>query len=277
MRNFIEEEFLKTEFIDKQKSAYQIAKELDVGYGSVNYFLNKYAIKKGCLQKKLDKDTLYFLYITKRLPKTKIMKELNCCRETLNKNIDFYELEAIHSGEIFLNDMITDYLENNLSLTQIAEKYSFPKSSARTLLIKNGVTPRGKSASQKAYLATLNEIPSFNIVWKESSSKLIKRCRNYFNNNISKKVKKRILACECCGKEGLLHTHHLVPFSYIVQSILEESCENSESEESVYQRIITHPSFLDEDNLVVVCPHCHYSIYHPYSGYSVNQQPSPSK
>lgn len=265
-RNHIEKDWLYDQYIIQQKTTNQIAKELNVGYGSVNYFLHKYSIKKGTLEKKLDKDILYDLYINQNLPKTKIMIALNCCRQTLDKNIDNYNLDDFKKWDL-LNEQIGNlYLKERLSIGQIAKILNWPKSRVRNQLIKMDIKRRNKSECQSIYSKG-----AFKITWMEPNTRLIKRCRVYFSNHIASKIDKQ--ECCICKKTNNLHIHHIQSFSYIINSIINENPSEKDAD-ILYQIIIKDSRFLNPQNLQVVCINCHYTIYHPYSGYTVNQQPS---
>ena len=80
--------------------------------------------------------------------------------------------------------------------------------------------------------------------------------------------------CECCGSTENLHCHHIKPYSLIVNEIIKENKNLSDTE---LYNVITHDSrFLDTNNIKVVCEKCHYTIFHPYLHYQGNRAAKPN-
>ena len=81
---------------------------------------------------------------------------------------------------------------------------------------------------------------------------LLKRnCYSYFKSHISTQIKKERNMCECCGSTENLHCHHIKPYSLIVNEIIKENKNLSDTE---LYNVITHDSrFLDTNNIKVVC------------------------
>lgn len=78
---------------------------------------------------------------------------------------------------------------------------------------------------------------------------------------ISKRVmRKRDYTCEICGKRGGdLATHHIRPFSEIMNCFLDE--RYSGNIKDLYGQLTNYKPFMDEDNLIVVCKKCHKEIH----------------
>lgn len=104
--------------------------------------------------------------------------------------------------------------------------------------------------------------------WKGGISTLEARCRQFYQDNISPKIRERDnYECQLCGCKSNLHTHHKIPFSTIVQDIC---CEHKELDpidnvNELYNIIINDKRFLDEDNLITYCKNCHLFTIHGYN------------
>lgn len=72
--------------------------------------------------------------------------------------------------------------------------------------------------------------------------------------------------CKICGTKSNLHTHHIIPFSQIVQEILSEHPDlDPVSDVNELCDIVTHDDrFLDTSNLITLCKDCHFYIAHEY-------------
>lgn len=173
----------------------------------------------------------------------------------------------------FTNEQLIDFYVNQLkSLTQINEITDIPKSRIRQILIKNGIQLRDKSACQCVNLSD-KKLIDFDFSILKSQSTLKRRCQSFFKNHLSKVVKKeRGGKCEICGSTENLHAHHIKPLSIILSQIIKEN--EGKSDDELYNIIISDPRYLDKDNLKVVCEKCHFTVYHPYVNYHVNQKPS---
>lgn len=104
--------------------------------------------------------------------------------------------------------------------------------------------------------------------WKGGISTLESRCRQFYQDNISPKIRKRDnYTCQLCGCNSNLHTHHIVPFSTIIQEICNEHKELDaiQNVNELYNIIISDPRFLDENNLITYCKDCHLFKIHGYS------------
>lgn len=87
---------------------------------------------------------------------------------------------------------------------------------------------------------------------------------------ISKRVmRERNYTCEICGQYGgNLETHHIRPFSAIMNCFFEE--QYSGNIEDLYEQLTNYEPFMDENNLIVVCEECHKKIHS-----KDNHEPSP--
>lgn len=104
--------------------------------------------------------------------------------------------------------------------------------------------------------------------WKGGVSTLETRCRQFYQDNISPKIRERDnYTCQLCGCHSNLHTHHIIPFSEIIREICDEYKELDivQNVNELYNIVINDNRFLDEDNLITYCKDCHLFKIHGYS------------
>ena len=103
--------------------------------------------------------------------------------------------------------------------------------------------------------------------WKGGISTLESRCRQFYQDNISPKIRIRDnYTCQLCGCHSNLHTHHIIPFSEIIEEICNEHKELDiiKNVNELYNIVIGDKRFLDEDNLITYCKNCHLFKIHGY-------------
>ena len=259
-------------YINKNLSMKEVAERLDIKYSAIHSYLTKFHINKKdiSLYKLLDFDKLYQLYIVERKTKKEIIKELNCCKQTLDKNLKHYNLNRYSFSKELIDKICSMYSIELKSSRQIGKELNIPYNRVRDILISNGITLRNKSLCQISYynkksstLENINKLSNKNN--SNEVYKLKRRAYNFFKNHISVKLKKDINCCQICGSNENLHVHHIKSFSLIVNEIIEEN-EGKDFDE-LYNIIINDNRFLDIDNLIVVCEKCHYLIFHKYLKY----------
>lgn len=261
-------------YIDECKTAQEIANIFNITYGSIRYIMyqNNITRKKDTRRKKLDKNILYNLYVIQKKSKPEIMNILKCCKITLDKNLKYYNIKTPYDNYSD-NDLIKMYNSEFKSLTQISNITKVPKSRIRNILIKNKISLRDKSSCQCINIDNKDAFKNFDFSVLKSQSTIKRRSQSFFKNHISKNLKiERGNKCEKCGCVNNLHIHHLKPLSIILSTIIKENPDKTEEE--LYNIIIKDERYLDKTNMIVVCEKCHYTIYHPYIKYHVNQQPS---
>lgn len=104
--------------------------------------------------------------------------------------------------------------------------------------------------------------------WKGGLSSLDALCREFFQTNISPKIRERDnYTCQLCGSHSNLHVHHEIPFSKIISDILSEHplLDPEKDKLALYEIIISDERFNDEDNLTTYCADCHFYKIHKYS------------
>ena len=93
--------------------------------------------------------------------------------------------------------------------------------------------------------------------------------RGIFKTFSKRLIREKHYICECCGKRSYnLHTHHIKPFSIIMEEFFENVY--SGNIDNIYDELMSYPDFIDETNMVVVCRDCHMKIH-----YSDNHELSP--
>ena len=91
---------------------------------------------------------------------------------------------------------------------------------------------------------------------------------------IFKTISKRLIRnsgykCTACGKiGGNLETHHIKPFSIIMNEFL-NTAYNGDID-TIYDQLMSFDAFTDEGNMVVLCEKCHHDVH-----YSDNHELSP--
>lgn len=254
--------------MNQKMTTQQIAGKLGFTYGSVNYYLNKYGIRKNGLELNITKEELQKLYCDDNLSLQEIAKIYGCCYCSILKYVHILGLkrrDTVHEYKDVLYDL---YINQKKSTTEISKILNWPKSRVRKYLISNNIPLRNRSECQQIFNS---DYKSFDTDWSLLSNALIKRCRRYFTNHIAKNVIKD--KCCVCGSTNNLHIHHKKALSIIVREI--ESENPSLTENELYEKIIHDDRFLNLENLIVVCEDCHYTIFHPYLGYKkANQKPS---
>lgn len=104
--------------------------------------------------------------------------------------------------------------------------------------------------------------------WKGGVSSLYSLCREYFQTNISPKIRERDnYTCQLCGCHSNLHVHHITYFSDILKQIVSENYKLNPiiDKEKLYKIITNDCRFLDEDNLITYCKQCHLFKIHGYN------------
>lgn len=94
----------------------------------------------------------------------------------------------------------------------------------------------------------------------KGKSKFTSMARGLFNSMSKMYMLKNNYTCKLCGKYGgTLNTHHIKPFSVILDEFLNQYPEITTDVFS--DTILSYPDFIDESNLVLVCSECHRNIH----------------
>ena len=259
-------------YVEERLSGPKVAEIFGTTCGSIEYFLQKYEIKReDGIRLKIDKELFIQMY-EDGVPMHIMADRLGCCYATVFAYVRRFRLKIrpnYHDDTDKAEILRSMYIDEKKSIGMIAKELGLPKSRIRTALIQCGIERRGKSESQQIYN---NDYKTFGIDWAEVETPFNRRCRRYFRTHIASKISKE--KCDDCGSTENLHLHHVKAFSIIIREIKNENPNLTEDE--LFDVIINDERFLDRSNLKVVCENCHYTKYHPYLKYKVaNQKPSP--
>ena len=158
--------------------------------------------------------------------------------------------------------MYAMYVLQRMPKSKLGEIFGISPAAVGRHLMKLGISIRGDSESK---VGTRCGAQHHN--WKGGVTKLTARLREYYQKNLSPVVRERDgYRCKICGTKSNLHTHHIIPFSQIVQEILSEHPDlDPVSDVNELCDIVTHEDrFLDTSNLITLCKDCHFYIAHEY-------------
>ena len=80
-------------YMNQKMTTQQIADKLGLTYGSVNYYLNKYCIRKNGLELNITKEELQKLYCDDNLSLQEIAKIYECCYYSVSKYVRIFGLK----------------------------------------------------------------------------------------------------------------------------------------------------------------------------------------
>lgn len=217
--------------MEENLSSVEIGKILNRGYRTVQRALNKNGVQLRSLS-----DSQFV-----KLDKT--------------PNIRLYDKDWLYEQHITLKRSCKD----------IAEELEVDARTVRRHMQKLDIHTR-TNAESKIGLMVGDKHPN----WKGGVTDLYPLLRLYFKTNIAPNVAKRDeYTCQLCGAtHTVLHVHHIISFSQIVKTIIDEHPEiDSESPNGkamLYDIIVHDKRFLDEDNLITYCKDCHFFKIHKY-------------
>lgn len=168
------------------------------------------------------------------------------------KNIPFDEILTLHQQGLYDKD--------------IAEILGCSRSNITIRLNKAGITDRHGKKDDKELCNRISQSLIGRYVGEKNPNYKGYNDEKRIARGIFKTISKKLLrendyTCQICGKHGGdLETHHIKPFSVI----MEEFFENGYSGDifNLYYELTNYPSFMDENNLVVCCKNCHHLIHY---------------
>jgi 5-methylcytosine-specific restriction endonuclease McrA len=178
-------------------------------------------------------------------------------------------------GKTFIDkDKVLELHNQGLSDIEIANILNCTRSNITICLNKLGYNNR---KSKKDNIALRNRI-SNSLIGRYTGDKnpnykgyLDEKeiARGIFKTISKRKIRECNYTCKHCGKRGgTLHTHHIKPFSLILEEFIKNTY--SGNIKTFYQEITNYYDFMNEDNLVVLCQDCHDLVH-----YSDNHELSP--
>lgn len=267
-------------YVEEKKTIKEIAKITNHDRNAIARTLTAHHIGKENHYSQYD-DTLddewIALYLDEGLSTFEIAKQYGTIHSTVRKHLLHCGIDVRNMSEAlrmtwskpFLSSDLSDYdimyrsyVTEKKTLKELGEQYDCAPHVVRRCLVDLGIPIRSQSEA-KIGLMTGDKHPN----WKGGVTTLTQRLREFYNVNLAPLCRKRDL-CQCamCGTKRNLHTHHIVPFSWIVHYQIQQHPELDilENEEEFYD-IITHdPEFLDVGNLITVCRDCHLYKIHGY-------------
>ena len=156
--------------------------------------------------------------------------------------------------------------EENKSCKEIGRMFNIDAGTLRRQMHRLGIKTK-TNAESKVGLMVGDTHPN----WQGGRTPLKNLLREFFTNNQAPVIAKRDNhTCQLCGAmHVVLHVHHIIKFSDIVDEICEEhpdlNPDNMDDRLELYS-IITHDKrFLDENNLITFCEDCHLFKIHNYT------------
>ena len=274
-------------YVTDRKTMKEIAKLLNHDRNAVARAIEKYGIKKENHYVQYDDaldDEWLELYIEKGLSISAIAAMYNVSHSTVRTHLhrNGIKLRSISDAErlwhnkqplsedVFNYDIMYNlYVVERLTLNAIGKRYACTARSVRDRLVALGIPIRTQS-EVKVGLLTGENHPN----WKGGMSTLNQRLREFHNTNLAPLSRVRDkYSCQICGTHNNLHSHHVVPFSWIVSRQLQNhpDLDPISNADELYE-IITHDKeFLDIANLITYCRNCHLFVVHGYKKTISNQ------
>lgn len=141
------------------------------------------------IDKILDKDALEYKYHQENKTMEQIAKEINVSVSTISRWIRHYQIKA---KEHNVNQIIQDYVENNVTAQEIYKKYHISKTILKEILISNNI----KIKTRSDFFKNLQDREFGELVVKELSRK---------------EIGKVIWLCKCsCGNTIEVSSKHLL-------------------------------------------------------------------
>lgn len=157
---------------------------------------------------------------------------------------------------------------------EIAEKLKVTRSDVTILLNRQGITARrvksedidlrGRISKSLIGRFTGDKNPNY-----KGYNNIKQVARGIFKTISKRLMREKDYTCQICGRRGgNMETHHIKPFSIILDEFINNSYDGNV--DTIYTQLTNYPDFIDETNMVVVCQDCHKRIH-----YSDNHELSP--
>ena len=274
-------EYLYREHIVNRKSMTQIAKENGVSADTIRENLLRLGIEIWHSKQKIKlephKEEIIRLYCEEHKSANQISEIYNCSHRAVVRLLRAAGIRTRTIQEAqynYLSKEIPSELEdakwlqrehwdNNKSCAEIGKELGVGPGTVRRQMKKFGIKSKNNSES-KIGLMKGEKHPN----WKGGLTDLKALLREYFTVNLAPvAVKRDSCRCQFCGKNHtVLHVHHIIPFKEIVEGIVREhpeyDCNIPEDRLKLYDIIVKDSRFLDLNNLITLCAHCHRNVAH---------------
>ena len=154
----------------------------------------------------------------------------------------------------------------NRSCKEIGDELCVDAGTIRRHMKKLGIHTKTNSESKIGLMSGENH-PN----WKGGVSELNHLLREFFQTNLAPLAAERDnYTCQLCGKTHvILHVHHIIPFSSIINDIISQHPElnvaDIEDKQKLYDIIVKDKLFTDLNNLITYCKECHLFKIHNYN------------
>ncbi len=216
------------------------------------------------------KDELIISLYLEGYSSTEIAKALNSTHTTIIKHLkhnnipirSFVECQFNHLNKEIPKELISYkllhqlYIIEHKSKKEIANSLNVDAGTINTALKKFNIHIRGNSESKIGLKCGENHHN-----WKNGITPLHLRLREAFGVQLTNQVLKRDgYKCTKCGTKGKLHVHHIRHFKDILWEIINEhpTLDIQKDVNTLYDIIVKDTRFLDLNNLITLCPNCHY-------------------
>ena len=159
-----------------------------------------------------------------------------------------------------------EYVVKRRSATEIAQEVQHSMRVVQNALKSFGIHVRGDSEAKIGVMVGAKH-PN----WQNGKTSLYALCREYFNIHLSPLAAKRDqYICQKCGKSHcVLHVHHIIPFMFIIDRIIDEHPEINRNEDGwqakMYPHIVNDERFTELTNLITYCDKCHRMEHKKYN------------
>ena len=275
-------DILRKLYIDEQKTMTEIGQILGCSGDTIrrNLVKNNIVIKPFTQPRPLENVDLVELYTNQQMSSTEIAKLYDVSHRTVlselkRQNIQARSLsesqfasQSIQRNQLLDNQewLYEEYVVKRRSAKDIATEVKHSPRVVQNALKSFGIHVRGDSEAKIGLMIGSNH-PN----WQHGKTSLYALCREYFQINLGPLAAKRDqYTCQKCGKTHcVLHVHHIIPFMFIVNSIIREHPEINRREdgwqEKMYPYVVNDARFTSLDNLITYCDVCHRLEHKKYN------------